>query len=377
MVLITVTQLGAMIGGVAQALHLAFPSVANLLARLAPTKAWQVWLIGVDGVGGHPEHPWAVLTAMVAILLLVSGGYRRVETIATVLVVTITAMTVSGVVAIQWTDYAIRPAELAQGFSSGVFQLSGAAIAAAFGCFGITGVGASELYAYPYWCLEKGYARFAGQREESAIWVQRALGWIRVMKLDAWVSMLVFTAATVSFYFMGAAVLHKEGLDPKGPEMVRTLSEMYQRTFGDWTRNVFLLGASAVLFKTLYVASAGHSRLTADVLALAGITHYERAEDRAVWIRRFGAFYPGLGLLLYFVFREPTAMVVIGGFIQAITLPLLSCTTLYLRYRRLDRRIGPSWFADICLWLAVVLISLVAGYAVWDLVRNTILPLLG
>ena len=39
-----------------------------------------------------------------------------------------------------------------------MLTLSATAIAAAFGTFGITGVGASELFAYPYWCLEKGYA---------------------------------------------------------------------------------------------------------------------------------------------------------------------------------------------------------------------------
>ena len=33
--------------------------------------------------------------------------------------------------------------------------------------FGITGVGASELVMYPYWCIEKGYARFTGRLENS------------------------------------------------------------------------------------------------------------------------------------------------------------------------------------------------------------------
>ncbi len=31
-------------------------------------------------------------------------------------------------------------------------------------------VGASELVAYPYWCLEKGYARAAGKRDNSIAW---------------------------------------------------------------------------------------------------------------------------------------------------------------------------------------------------------------
>ncbi len=130
-------------------------------------------------------------------------------------------------------------------------------MATAFGVFGITGVGATELFYYPYWCLEKGYARYVGPRDGSDDWYRRARGWIRVMYLDAWTSMIVFTISTVSFYFMGAAVLHPQGLNPKGQEMIATLSHMFVDTFGSWTRIVFLVGAGAVLFKTLYLSCAG------------------------------------------------------------------------------------------------------------------------
>src|SRR5262249_49722183 len=143
----------------------------------------------------------------------------------------------------------------------------------------ITGVGASELFAYPYWCIEKGYARYAGARNDSEAWAHRARGWARVMQLDAWFSMLVFTIATVAFYFLGAAVLHPQGLDPKGPQMIPPLSRMYlQRLEGTplaWLRPFthvgFLLGAWAVLFKTLYVATAANSRMMADFLARLGL----------------------------------------------------------------------------------------------------------
>ena len=50
--------------------------------------------------------------------------------------------------------------------------------------FGITGVGATELFMYPYWCVEKGYARYSGVRDDSAAWQRRARGWVRVMDVD-------------------------------------------------------------------------------------------------------------------------------------------------------------------------------------------------
>ena len=155
--------------------------------------------------------------------------------------------------------------ELESGFE---LAIPTAAVALAFSAFGITGVGASELFAYPYWCIEKGYARYAGQRTEDAGWARRARGWTRVMQLDAWVSMLVFTIATVAFYFLGAAVLHPQRIDPKGNDMIPTLSRMYLQplegtplaAIRPFTYVGFLLGAWAVLFKTLYVATAANSR---------------------------------------------------------------------------------------------------------------------
>jgi hypothetical protein len=52
---------------------------------------------------------------------------------------------------------------------------------------------------------------------------------------------------------------------------------------------------------------------------------------------------------------------------------MIAMTALYFRYRRIDRRLAPTVYWDIMLWLAVILISIVASYAVvkstLDLVR--------
>lgn len=367
MLLGSVAQLGAMTGGVAQAINMAFPSVAKALGELVGTDTSLGHKLAVT----HPEYFWAVLTAIAAVVLLLIGGYKSVERITTALVVSVTLITVICVLALPATGYPIRFHEVLDGMK---FALPAAGIAAAFSTFGITGVGASELYAYPYWCLEKGYARFAGPCITDENWTRRAKGWMRVLHLDAWVSMIVFTAATVAFYCLGATVLHEQGLHPKGPRMIETLSEMYVPSFGSWTKVAFLIGAWAVLFKTLYVASAGHARLTTDFFSLAKFIHVPDAATRRRWIKGFCVFYPLLALVLYLTIRDPRGMVAFGGFAQAVTLPVISAATVYLRYRRTDPRLAPSKLADVLLWLALILMTLFAGYAVWDFGINTVLP---
>src|SRR5438105_1480948 len=353
MMLATVAQMGAMVGAVGQALHLAVPGLGHWATRAFGSEATAIG----RSLIAHPEHPWAVVTGLAAVALLLSGGYRMIERLTTVLVVTITLVTVACVLGLPVAGFSISLADLASGFD---FHFPpdakgrADAITKAFAVFGMTGVGAAELYSYPYWCLEKGYARFVGPCTGDPEWARRANGWMRVMHLDAWVSMVVFTLATVSFYMLGATVLYRLNLHPQGTNMIAELANMYVQVFGNWTWGLFLIGAWAVLFKTLYVASAAHSRLTSDFFNMAGFVRYDNAYARLRMIRFFCVFYPMLAVLFYLLVGEPREMVNFGGFAQGITLPVIAGATIYLRYRRTDRRIAPSPFTDVSVCLAFV-----------------------
>ncbi|MFO1020455.1 MAG: Nramp family divalent metal transporter [Planctomycetales bacterium] len=372
MLLGTTVQLGAMLGGVALALHAAFPHSPEFFAWLGGFISPQL----ADWAMQRPEHPWAVLTALTAVVLLVSGGYQRIELITTILVAAVTAITVACVVAVPYLGYPITMSDIYQGFVIDPKLYSKAAVLAAFSCFGITGVGAVELYVYPYWCVEKGYARFTGPNHPGNEWADRARGWVRVLQLDSWFSMLIYTTATVAFYMLGATVLYRQGLNPQGTAIITTLSEMYVPVFGSWTRVFFLLGCWAVLFKTVYVASAANSRITADFLNVSKFVRFRDYNDRKRCVRIWCAIYPTIGLLLYLLVREPQGMVIMGGFIQAATLPLISFSTVYLRYKRTDKRIAPGLVSDVLMWFAAVSISAVAIYAVQDSFLHKILPML-
>jgi manganese transport protein len=373
MMLTTQAQIAAMEGTVGQAAHMAFPGASQAIAAAAGTvvPSWGTYL------SHHQEHFWAAVTTLAAVLLLLSGGYRRLERITTILVAAVTLFTVASVIVLQWTSFRITLPDLEHGFALAVPT---AAVALAFSAFGITGVGASELFAYPYWCIEKGYARYAGERSQDAAWAHRARGWTHVMQLDAWISMVVFTIATVAFYFLGAAVLHPQRLDPKGPEMIPTLSRMYLQplegtplaVLRPFTYVGFLLGAWAVLFKTLYVATAANSRMTADFLYRMGAWQSDGPAKRDRIVKLFCVIYPTLSLGLYYAFREPQALIKAGGIAQALMLPFIAGATIYLRRRDADSRVAPSRLSDALTWIAFVAITAVAVYSMFDQVRTMI-----
>jgi len=303
-------------------------------------------------------------------VLMLVGRYGLIQFVATFFVVAFTVVTIATLVMLQTKpQWAVAAGDIADGLS---FRLPPASdktginpVATALAAFGIIGVGASELIMYPYWCLEKGYAKCTGPRERTQAWIARARGWFKVLQFDAWFSMVVYTFATVAFYLLGAAVLGKAGLNPSGKDMVRTLAAMYVPVFGPWADGVFLSGAFAVLYSTFFVAAAGNARIVADAMVLFGITEdSERARLR--WTRIISVTWPIVALLLYIGVRAPAKMVLASGTAQAIMLPMLGGAALYFRYRRSDENLRSGRLWDAMLWISFAGFTVIAG---WSLVK--------
>lgn len=330
-------QLGGIAGGLGQVFHLALPQ------------------LGVNA--------WSVFWSTVLIAMLLGGGYRHVERASALMVACFTFITVACAVLLAWTPYRVSPGDLVAGLR---LDLPPGGLAVAFAVFGITGVGASELIYYPYWCLEKGYARFAGTSRGTPGWIERARGWIRVMQIDARLAMVVYTLATVAFYILGAAVLHRIGDVPEGYGMVATLSSIYTTTLGPWAFYLFLLGAFIVLFSTLFSSTAANSRVYVDFLELCGAVRISEEGQRRRWQRGVVVFL----LLLYPTWHalvgQPVLMVIVGGVFQASMLPIIGFSTLYLRYRHLEPGIRPSLVTDALLLLCSSAMLLFAIYSVVD-----------
>lgn len=401
----SIGQLGGIVGGVGQALAISMPLTAagresneyrNLDTRrkVAETELALARSKDATGAGSTdrtaileaqvtalkeslkrwdqaPANPpddriWATIVTVATAVLLVLGRYGLIQNVTTAMVALFTLMTVVTVGLLQTThSWAIAGQDLLDGLS---FQLpppsrdgSSQALGTALKTFGIIGVGASELISYPYWCLEKGYARFTGPADSSTSWAERARGWMMVMRWDAWCSMVIYTLATVAFYLLGAAILGRSGMNPTGNDLIRTLAVMYEPVFGAWAELLFLLGAFAVLYSTFFVANAGHARVLSDAFRVVGlVTGGEKTRHRLV--RWLSGLLPFVCLAIYLVLpTTPDQLVLISGMMQALMLPMLSGAALYFRYRRCDRRLTPGVVWDVFLWVSSMGM-LVAGF---------------
>jgi len=329
--LVGLGQLGGIIGGVGQALQIAIP--------LHPERGDEIWASAVTAV---------------TIFALVRGGFGFIEIFCVALVGTFTFVTVGNLLALQTHDaWAISAADLREGLSFGLPDEvpDRTPLITAIAAFGIIGVGASELVSYPYWCLEKGYGRWTGKRDNSPEWADRARGWIRVLQWDAWGSMVVYTISTVAFFLLGAAVLHPAGLIPESNQMISTLTAMYEPVFGTAGKVILLVGAVAVLFSTFFVSSAQKARLMADALGVFGIMGSEE-KKRQRWVKIFSFAFPLTALLTYTVYGQPARLILFSGLIQSILLPMMGLVALYFRWKTIDPRLKPHRWWDVMLVLS-------------------------
>ncbi len=303
---------------------------------------------------GPDIYIWALIISIGTAVILYLGRYRFIEKAVTIFVVGFTIMSMVNLLMLQGTaNWGISWGEFVQGFKfqlppklEGVYPL-----ATALAAFGIIGMAAGELIFYPYWCLEKGYAKFVGKREDNAYWESRAHGWIRIMKWDAWCSMAVYTISTVAFYLLGAAVLGRAGLHPEGMDMIRTLSAMYEPVFGEWAVGLFLIGAVVVLYSTFFVNNASSAYVWSD--AVFQVRGREKSGTNRYSLHRFFCVaLPLTAFILFYFIPKPKAWIMFAGMMQTLMLPLLGYAAIRFRFDPGARSFRTRKLGDIMVFVS-------------------------
>jgi Mn2+/Fe2+ NRAMP family transporter len=331
--LLKILQVGGIIGGVAILLSIAFPSV--------PVLAWLPALVIATGA-------------------LVSRGYGAIEKASIFLTAVFTASTMVSLFALQGTPLAVTGAELISGFK---FGLPKEIIFYAWAAFGITGIGGDEILTYNYWLIEKGYAAKTGPREDSPEWVARAKGWIEVMKMDALVSMVVYTVVTAAFYLLGAAVLHRLGELPKDDDLLKRMSLIYTESLGAWAKWLYLAGAIAALGSTLLAATAAWARQFSDAAGQFGFTDFLDPVRRKRAITFFTWLLPCIWALVFCVVQNSALMVLIGGAATMAVLFVVVFASIWFRLKLLPPALKPGRVYDILLTLSILAIMAVGVQA--------------
>jgi len=326
-------QLGGIIGGVAIILNIALP-----------------WLSIAS---------WTIVTALVVISVMLFGFYNVVEKISLVFMGLFTVFTLLALVMVQKTGFAVTWPDISEGLS---FKLPKGTVGFALAAFGLTGVGGDEILSYNYWCIEKGYARFSGPREQSAEWCNRAKGWIRVMYMDAFLSMIVYTIVTAAFFLLGASILYQRGEVPEGYQMIETISRIYTDSVGPAAKNIFLIGSFVVLFSTLFAALAIRTRVFSDLFGVLKWIDFSNMKVRLRTIRILAIVFPVLWTIAFLIVKLPVLMVTIGGIATFVMLIIVVIAGAWFRFGPGEKILSPGLFYKVALVLCCLAIAMVGIY---------------
>ena len=300
---------------------------------------------------------WVIAIGLVTAAFFRGSSYGRIERLFTVLVGTFSACQIIALFLTQRTEYSFGWTDLTSGLGLDL-PPEGAYIALAV--FGVTGLSATELVYYTYWCLEKGYGRYIGPPDGSAEWEDRARKWISVMRKDVLLTAVIYTTITVVFYLLGAAILHRTQADLaqlEGLATARALSDIFTRSFGAWSYYLFLGGAFLVLFSTYLSSCASIPRIAMNFLERVGLITDRSPAGRNRWLNGCSVFIAFGGVAVYLVSQAPVALILFfGGVLGSLFLPLMGIVPIYLARKRPSGHLKPGRLIHSLLWVSTILI---------------------
>jgi manganese transport protein len=311
---------------------------------------------------------WAVLTYAATVFLLYRGLYGTLETAVTIMVAGFSLSVLICLVLVQSSPYRVAWSQLAEGLTFRIPPGAGYAVISLIGALGTT---ANEMFMYPYWILEGGYARHVGPRNSAApsdAWYHRARGWLQVMKVDAFCATALATIVTLGYYLVGAAVL--SGRDVGGLDVVKDVSRLYTETFGAWSYGVFMFGAFCTLYSTLVVVAAATGRMGADLTASLGYIRWDDEPARTRVIRVFTLTFLTVWLAMAFSMTRPENYVAFGQAVNGlINTPLIVIAIVGMAFR-VDRKLRMGRVAAFLLLVSVAIIALTLATSAPEMMRN-------
>lgn len=336
--LFKILQLGGMLGGAAIVLNLIAPQISMVV--------------------------WIVFLGLTLGLLIFKNYYHLIEKTSMMMVFGFTLFTIASLVGLFFTPFAFSASDVLSGLS---FDLPQEVLFVAIGAFGITGVASDEIIAYTYWCQEKGYAAFTGSNDGSEKWKRRAQGWIKIMYMDAFLAMMIYTLVTAAFYLLGAAILHGEEKLPDGMELINSLAAIYTESLGPGAKYGYLIGAFFALYSSVFATLAYWSRLFPDIFSQLGWIKSEDRKGQEKWVKILAWLLPTIWILTFLFVQLPGFMILSGGVVGSVLLLVVVFAAIKFRAKNRSLKLISGWWSELMFWLSVGAILLVSCYGIFKL----------
>ncbi len=326
------------------------PQIFNSIVSIAGISALAASAMVIALPGSHVFYAPALI--VVSIILVVTGHYKRIEKITSLLAM---ILSLSAIISAVIAFPELR--EMGSGLVPGLPEDFDPYFVLPW--VGFILAGSAGIIWFSYWVSARGFGgdvtggepdnKSGESGEEEAM--ERIKGWIGVMGQTAFVGVATGSLVILSFMILGAEILRPEGIVPEGIRVAEDLTNLFSEIWGEAGRWLILLGIMIALGGTILTNQDAWGRLFADATLLLkprsrkGIWGSKWLDDRHR-LRNIHAliFTAMIPLAILALTREPVEILSIGGTIAAVHTPVVVILTLYLNSKSLPKELQAGKF---------------------------------
>jgi len=316
---------------------------------------------------------WAIVFLLVSILLVFLGKYKAVELISIVMALVITVALVTAALLI-FPGVGTLAAGLVPSLPPNVN------FSELLPWIGFMMSGAAGLIWYSFWLVTRGYGaayyRFKEAEEEDVIESidseptadelefevieetepldisnitneekKQLKGWINIMTFSTTVAASIVLILLIALMILGAQLLGPAGLVPEGPAVTAVLSELLGSIWGIAGAALMILAAFFAFWSTIVANLDGWTRMLGQGSIM--IVRQFKSTGRYISMRFYRYLYlfglMGILPIIFIIIRpEPVEFLIIAGIIEAIHIPVVAFSVLYLNWKTLPDDFKPS-----------------------------------
>jgi len=209
------------------------------------------------------------------------------------------------------------------------------------------------------WAIEKEktWSRYAGGEPAET---RRLV--FRAALFDMRVGYMVSFVLGIVFLCLGAVLLQPRALVPQGPEVAKTLSEIFTTILGPWMVPVFFTAAFFAMFSTAYNCMDGFPRAFAETMRVLAPHRFASGGSRAKAYWGFLFFIYVLAIGFMTVLPEPVFLVTTAGALSLLFAPVYYVLNYYCVTRLVDEpEYRPAAWARVVAIAGILFVTLGAG----------------
>jgi hypothetical protein len=193
--------------------------------------------------------------------------------------------------------------------------------------------------------------------------------WVTVMTWSTTVAVSLVLIILIALMILGSQLLRPEGLVPEGPEVTRVLSQLLGGVWGSPGAWLLIVASFFAFWSTIVANLDGWGRmLSQGSVFIAGQFNAKGKLMSAKMYRKFYIFglMGAIPAALFFIIPEPMTLLQLAGIVEAIHIPFVALSVMYLNLRTLPEGLRPSGFVTFLTFIAALFFIFFAGFYIYE-----------